>query len=58
MLETEFMERVVFKEMTFNGAAPNIQDREGNAARNVIAMFDEILQLLPEPEIKRTTVAR
>lgn len=47
MLETEFMERVAFKEMTFSGAAPNIHDREGNAARNVIAMFEEIVRLLP-----------
>jgi chromosome partitioning protein len=47
VLKTEFMERVVFKEMTFNGAAPNIQDREGNAARNVIGLFEEIAQMLP-----------
>jgi chromosome partitioning protein len=53
VLETEFMERVVFKEMTFNGAAPNIQDRESNAALNVIMMFDEIVQLLPRQEISR-----
>ena len=48
ILKTEFMERVVFKEMTFNGAAPNIEDRNGNASRNVIAMFEEIMQLLPD----------
>ena len=53
VLETEFMERVVFKEMTFNGAAPNIQERESNAAQNVITLFDEILQLLPRHEIRR-----
>ena len=47
MLRTEFMERVVFKEMTFNGAAPNIDDRDSNAAKNVITMFDEIVKLLP-----------
>jgi chromosome partitioning protein len=51
VLETEFMERVVFKEMTFNGAAPNIQDRESNAAKNVITMFDEIIRLLPGQKI-------
>jgi chromosome partitioning protein len=53
VLETEFMERVVFKEMTFNGAAPNIQDRESNAARNVITIFEEIVQLLPAQQIGR-----
>ena len=52
VLETEFMERVVFKEMTFNGAAPNIQDRESNAAQNVITLFDEVVQLLPRHEIR------
>ncbi len=55
VLETEFMERVVFKEMTFNGAAPNIQDRESNAARNVISMFEEIIRLVPGQEISRQT---
>ena len=53
VLDTEFMERVVFKEMTFNGAAPNIQDRESNAALNVITMFEEIVQLLPGEQIGR-----
>ncbi len=55
VLETEFMERVVFKEMTFNGAAPNIQDRASNAARNVISMFEEIIRLVPGQEISRQT---
>lgn len=49
VLTNEFMERVAFKEMTFNGAAPNLNDRNGNAAQNVIGMFEEILQLLPQP---------
>jgi chromosome partitioning protein len=47
VLRNEFMERTVFKEMTFNGAAPNLDDRSGNAARNVIAIFEEIVALLP-----------
>lgn len=47
VLATEFMERVAFKEMTFSGAAPNIVDRQGNAAKNVITMFDEVIGLLP-----------
>jgi chromosome partitioning protein len=46
VLKTEFMERVAFKEMTFNGAAPNIQNRDGNASKNVITLFEEIAQLL------------
>ena len=57
VLETEFMERVAFKEMTFNGAAPNIQDRESNAAKNVITMFDEIIRMLPGQEIGRQAAA-
>lgn len=57
VLETEFMERVAFKEMTFNGAAPNIQDRESNAAKNVITMFDEIIRMLPGQEISRQSAA-
>ena len=55
VLVNEFMERVAFKEMTFNGAAPNIQDRGSNAAKNVIAMFDEIVRLLPGREVSRHT---
>lgn len=47
MLRSEFMERVAFKEMGFNGLPPNMTDRDGNAARNVIAVCDEIFDLLP-----------
>ena len=57
VLANEFMERVAFKEMTFNGAAPNLHDRDGNAAKNVIAMFEEIIQLLPQQTTTRQTVA-
>ncbi len=53
VLQTEFMERVAFKEMTFNGAAPNIHDRDGNAAKNVIMVFEEIVRLLPRQQISR-----
>ncbi|WP_250265813.1 ParA family protein [Rhodovastum atsumiense] len=49
VLRTEFMERTAFKEMTFTGLAPNLADRTGNAARNVIAIFEEIMALLPAP---------
>lgn len=49
VLKTEFMERVAFKEMTFNGAAPNLEDRQGNASKNVISLFEEIVSLLPVP---------
>ena len=45
------MERVAFKEMTFNGAAPNIQDRDSNAAKNVIGLFEEIAQMLPRQPV-------
>lgn len=51
VLRTEFMERVAFKEMTFNGAAPNIQDRDSNAAKNVIGLFEEIAQMLPRQPV-------
>jgi len=47
MLRSEFMERVAFKEMGFNGLPPNMADRESNAARNVIAVCDAIFDLLP-----------
>jgi chromosome partitioning protein len=47
VLKAEFMERTAFKEMTFTGVAPNLDDREGNAARNVIAVFEEIAAMLP-----------
>ena len=49
VLATEFMERTAFKEMTFNGSAPNLDNREGNAARNVVAVFEAIAALLPDP---------
>jgi chromosome partitioning protein len=47
VLKAEFMERTAFKEMTFTGVTPNLDDRAGNAARNVIAIFEEIVTLLP-----------
>jgi chromosome partitioning protein len=48
ILRNEFMERVAFKEMSFSGLPPNLTDRDGNAARNVIAVCDEIIGLLPQ----------
>jgi chromosome partitioning protein len=61
IMKTEFMERVAFKEMGFSGLPPNMTDRTGNAARNVIAICDEIFELLPrenrsEPWNKATSV--
>lgn len=47
VLKAEFMERTAFKEMTFTGVTPNLDDRDSNAARNVIAFFEEIQALLP-----------
>lgn len=47
LLRSEFMERVAFKEMGFSGLPPNLGDRSGNAARNVIAVCEEILAMLP-----------
>jgi chromosome partitioning protein len=57
IMRSEFMERVAFKEMGFNGLAPNVADRDGNAARNVIAICDEIFDLLPREVRPRSTRA-
>jgi chromosome partitioning protein len=46
VLDTEFMERTVFREMTFTGRLPKLIDNQTNAAANVAAVVHEVLSKL------------
>ncbi|MBF0332918.1 MAG: ParA family protein [Alphaproteobacteria bacterium] len=46
LLGVEFLERVAFKEATFTGAAPSLDDPTSPAAKNVAALCAEVLALL------------
>lgn len=48
LTKVEFLERVAFKEATFTGAAPSLDDPKSPAARNVAALCEELLALLAE----------
>lgn len=49
-LETELLERVAFKEMTFTGQTPGQVDPNSAAARNVAALTEEVLAALADKE--------
>lgn len=48
LLKVEFLERVAFKEATFTGAAPSLDDPASPAARNIAALGEEVLALLAD----------
>ncbi|MBF0307451.1 MAG: ParA family protein [Alphaproteobacteria bacterium] len=48
LLGVEFLERVAFKEATFTGSAPALDQPTSPAAKNVAALVKEILALLAE----------
>jgi len=46
VLATAFGDRAVWKEMTYSAHIPHLHDRSSNAARNFIAVFDEMMELI------------
>jgi chromosome partitioning protein len=46
VLRTPFMDRVQWKEMTFSGKVPRMTDPDGNAAQNMTAIANEVLEVL------------
>lgn len=54
VLEEAFEDRVAFRNMTYSQKetvfVPHLHDRESNAARNWLRIFEEILALLANPE--------
>lgn len=49
VLSAAFGDRAAWKEMTYSGYIPHLHDRSSNAAKNFIAVFDEMMALLAEP---------
>ena len=46
VLATSFGDRAAWKEMTYSAHIPHLHDRDSNAARNFIAVFEEMMELL------------
>ena len=48
VMSTEFVERTAFRDQTFTGNAPTVADPNGNAAKNIAAIFGEVLSIISE----------
>jgi len=46
VLKTSFGDRAVWKEMTYSAHVPHLHDRQSNAARNFISVFEEMMRLI------------
>lgn len=57
VLTAAFGERTVWKEMNYAGWVPPLHEREGNAAANFSAIFDELLALLASAAAEGTIAA-
>jgi chromosome partitioning protein len=49
VLATAFGDRAAWKEMTYSAHVPHLHDRDSNAAKNFIAVFEEMMALIPTP---------
>jgi len=47
VLATAFGDRAAWKEMTYSADIPHLHARDSNAARNFIAVFEEMMALIP-----------
>ncbi len=57
VLAAAFGERTVWKEMNYAGWVPPLHERDGNAAANFSAIFDELLALLAHAAAEGTVAA-
>jgi chromosome partitioning protein len=46
VLATAFGDRAAWKEMTYSAHIPHLHDRDSNAARNFISVFEEMMALI------------
>jgi chromosome partitioning protein len=46
VLTTSFGDRAVWKEMTYSAHIPHLHDRQSNAAKNFISVFEEMMSLI------------
>ena len=46
VMTSAFGDRAVWKEMTYSAHIPHLHDRGSNAAKNFIAVFDEMMELI------------
>ena len=46
VLKTSFGDRAVWKEMTYSAHVPHLHDRQSNAAKNFISVFEEMMSLI------------
>jgi chromosome partitioning protein len=47
VLATAFGDRAAWKEMTYSAYVPHLHDRDSNAAKNFIAVFEEMMAIIP-----------
>jgi hypothetical protein len=46
VLTSSFGDRAVWKEMTYSAHIPHLHDRQSNAAKNFISVFEEMMSLI------------
>jgi chromosome partitioning protein len=46
VLSTSFGDRAVWKEMTYSAHVPHLHERQSNAAKNFISVFEELMSLI------------
>ena len=54
VLKTSFGDRAVWKEMTYSAHVPHLHDRQSNAARNFISVFEEMMSLIGSTQEQAT----
>jgi chromosome partitioning protein len=54
VLANAFGDRAAWKEMTYSAHIPHLHDRESNAARNFIAIFEEMMALIRAESLAAT----
>jgi chromosome partitioning protein len=56
VLTTSFGDRAVWKEMTYSAHIPHLHDRQSNAAKNFISIFEEMMRLI-DSTLEQATAA-
>jgi len=57
VLTASFGDRAAWKEMSYSTHIPHLHDRASTAAKNFIAVFDEMMGLIKDPASQKSTVA-
>jgi len=57
VLGASFGDRAAWKEMSYSTHIPHLHDRTSSAARNFIAVFDEMMSLINAPASQKPKAA-